>query len=331
MNKEEEEEEPASAQEQQQQKKQKQNDMLLCQPVAVAPTTQQQQQRICNECHQSLPNHLFPKKKFAKEQHVDIDICRQCKKNQTAKRCKQPSKENAKQGRKSDSGIIRRPNNFGYCDYVDKLFSLNCFPDIVSLKAFTSAKDVSESMAAIQAAGQYGLQQSNQKNGDDNSSSSNKERKRVKCLCIGDGSTPRTAVLTCYLKQWDCVSIDPALQEDWHGLRPKGVRGLVGFKGTLEEFMNSSQEHEEHENAKAKQAEYDHLALLCVHSHARLNKNASVDKIMARYGNIPTTLVSLPCCPTFRSQKDVGRAPDHVYEDDCVFSQCRKVEIWNFV
>jgi hypothetical protein len=328
-------EEPASPQ---QHKKQKQDDdTLLCQPVAsaaapaVAATHTQHQQRVCNECHQVLPNHLFPKKKFAKEQ--DVDMCRQCRKNQTAKRCKQQPKENAKQGRKSESGIVRRPNNFGYCDYVDKLFSLKCFPDIVSLKVFTSAKDVSESMAAIQAAGQYGLL-SNQKNGsssNNNNNNNNNKRNRVKCLCIGDGSTPRTAVLACYLKQWDCVSIDPALQEDWHGIHPKGVRGLIGFKGTLEEFMNSQEQEGEHEDAKAKQAKYDHLALLCVHSHARLHNNASVDKIMARYGNISTTLVSLPCCPTFRSQKDVGRAPDQVYEDDCVFSQCRKVEIWNFV
>jgi len=325
------EEEPPSPQQQQpqpqqQHKKQKQDDdTLICQPVAVAsgatPTTHQQQ-RICNECHQSLPNHLFPKKKFAKEQ--DVDMCRQCRKNQTAKRCKQQPKENAKQGRKSESGIIRRPNNFGYCDYVDKLFSLKCFLDIVSIKVFTSAKDVSESMAAIQAAGRYGLQYSQK-----NESNSSSKQKRTKCLCIGDGSTPRTAVLACYLKQWDCVSIDPALQEDWHGVHPKGVRGLVGFKGTLEEFMNS-EEQNVLKDEKAKQAEYDHLALLCVHSHARLHNNASVEKIMARYGNISTTLVSLPCCPTFRSQKDVGRAPDEVYEDDCVFSQCRKVEIWKF-
>ncbi len=248
-------------------------------------------------------------------------MCRQCKKNQTAKRCKQQPKQNAKQGRKSDSGIFRRPNNYGYCDYVDKLFSLNCFPDIVSRKVFTSAKDVSESMAAIQAAGHYGLQSSNKKK---------KNGNRVKCLCIGDGSTPRTAVLACYLKQWECVSIDPALQDDWHGIQPKGVRGLVGFKGTLEEFMKSQQQDEHYEGGLSKQAEYDHLLLLCVHSHARLHNDESVACIMARYGNISTTLVSLPCCPTFRSQKDVGRAPDHVYEDDCVFSQCRKVEIWNF-
>lgn len=312
-------EKPVSSPPQQHHKKQKPNDMLLCQPVASSQqpsaaitSTSNPQKRTCNECHQSLAVHLFPKKKFAKQQ--DVDMCRQCRKNQTAKRCKQPSKQNAKQGRKSESGIVRRPNNHGYCDYVDKLFSLNCFPDIVARKVFTSAKDVSESMASIQAAAQYGLQSTNKKK--------KKKGNRIKCLCIGDGSTPRTAVLACYLKQWECVSIDPALQDDWHGVQPKGVRGLVGFKGTLEEFMKTQPQEE--------QAEYDHLLLLCVHSHARLHKDESVPCIMARYGDIPTTLVSLPCCPTFRSQKDVGRAPDHVYEDDCVFSQCRKVEIWHF-
>ena len=136
---------------------------------------------ICQVCNQSLPTHLFPKKKFAnknKKQKTTTNIdsttdtndigstttnstsnstnniiicCRQCKKNQTAARCKQPTKPQTKQGRKNlDSGVKRRPNNFGYCNYLDQLFSLDCFPDIVNLQAFTSAKDVSESMAAIQ-------------------------------------------------------------------------------------------------------------------------------------------------------------------------------------
>lgn len=190
---------------------------------------------------------------------------------------------------------------------------------------FTSAKDVSESMAAIQAAGQYGLKSSHIKQKSDNNINKNSNRSsiRVKCLCIGDGSTPRTAVLACFLKKWDCVSIDPALQDEWHGFHPKNVRGLVGFRGTLEEYMSTQEEEEQ-------ALVYDHLLLLCVHSHARLINNASVEKILERFDQIPATLVSLPCCPTYRSQKDVGRAPDHVYEDDCVFSLCRKVEIWNF-
>ncbi len=204
----------------------------------------------------------------------------------------------------------RRPNNFGYCNYLDQLFSMNCFPDIVSLKAFTSAKDVSESMAALQAASEHGTLVKT-------------KGSKVKCLCIGDGSTPRTAVLACFLQKWECVSIDPALKEDWKGSQPKNIRGLIGFGGTLEEYLLTQRDVEF-------DATYESLVLLCVHSHARLTGTASVENIMARYNNIPTTLVALPCCPKFRSSKDVGRSPDVQYEDDCVFSMKRKVEVWNF-
>ena len=79
--------------------------------------------------------------------------------------------------------------------------------NIISLflkQVFTSAKDVSESMAAIQAAGQYGLKSlqikqksdnNSKNNGQSSHNNSNSSSIRVKCLCIGDGSTPRTAVL----------------------------------------------------------------------------------------------------------------------------------------
>ena len=264
--------------------------------------------KTCDSCKQSLPQNLFPKKKFAGS---GAPICRQCKRNRTAERCKQPTKEQIKQGRHSASGARMRPNNHGYVTYIDHLFSLECFPDIVALRAFGSAKDVSESFAAIQAACAHGL-----------IGVKGTAKGKVKCLCIGDGSTPRTAVLACFLKKWECVSIDPALKDEWAGVNPKGVRGLTGYSGTLEEYLST-------ENSDGGTG-CDVLVLLCVHSHARLTGDASVPAIMDRFGNARTTLVSLPCCPRFRSQKDVGRPPDVCYEDECVFSACRRVEVWNF-
>ena len=123
--------------------------------------------RECDSCQQTLPRYLFPKDKFAKRDrdgtHNDGGVavvvrhtCRRCSKNRTAERCKQSAKPQIKVGRKGDSGAVRRPNNFGYCDYVDRLFGLDCFADIARLGAFGSAKDVSESMAAIEAACRHG-------------------------------------------------------------------------------------------------------------------------------------------------------------------------------
>lgn len=109
------------------------------------------------------------------------------------------------------------------------------------------------------------------------------------------------------------------------GGAPKGVRGLIGFGGTLENFLSSHNDYDATTVGKC-----ERLILLCVHSHARLVGNASIPNMMSKYNNIPITLASLLCCPKFQSQKDVGRAPGIQYDDDCVFFACRRVEVWNF-
>ena len=363
----------------------------------------------CSKCETMLGRHRFPKKIFRKlildnnnnnnnnnngssssssRNSKDDDstiisikraatteqqlVCHQCRKQDTAKRCKQaPPRTMKYDSTQADSGVKRRPNNFGYCDYVDKLFSMDCFAsDIAPLKVFRSAKDVSESMAAIQAITRHGnikpLLRSSQTETETTQQSEQKQQ-RVLCLCIGDGCTPRTAVLISFLTKenelWDCVSIDPALSEDWVGTTTtaaaKGVRGLFGYKGTLKEFItdpNRPPAVHQQQQGHQQQPQWRHLVLVCVHSHARFIEEASIDNIRSLYSTIPsssssplsesagggvhknsnsnslipTTIVSLPCCPTFRHVRDIGQPPNFKYDDDCVFSACRSVEIWNF-
>ena len=303
----------------------------------------------CGKCQELLPRHVFPKKEY---KITSQPTCHSCRKQQTAQRLQQPTKPPPKQGNRSGSGLKRRPNNFGYCNYVDKLFGMNCFQDLVSLQAFSSAKDVSESMAVLQAVNNHGSSTATTTTITSSGETSKpKNRLSTTCLCIGDGATPRTAVLACFLERrkqnWNhVVSIDPMMHSNWQGNEPHGVQGLYGFGGTLEDFLQSSKvdeypnhHHEENIQGDEESIKCDFLVLLCVHSHARLIGNCDVDKIRARYASstssnlktLPETiLVSLPCCPKFRSQRDVGRPPDVEYEDDCVFSACRKVQVWNF-
>ena len=117
-----------------------------------------------------LGRHRFPKKIFRKlilgetkdgpknSSSTDKLVCHSCKRLDTANRCKQePPRIFKHDSTIAESGTRRRPNNFGYCDYVDKLFKMDCFAThIAPLKVFTSAKDVSESMAAIQAVLRHG-------------------------------------------------------------------------------------------------------------------------------------------------------------------------------
>eukprot|EP00587_Corethron_hystrix_P006571 CAMPEP_0113304572 /NCGR_PEP_ID=MMETSP0010_2-20120614/4540_1 /TAXON_ID=216773 ORGANISM="Corethron hystrix, Strain 308" /NCGR_SAMPLE_ID=MMETSP0010_2 /ASSEMBLY_ACC=CAM_ASM_000155 /LENGTH=347 /DNA_ID=CAMNT_0000158807 /DNA_START=201 /DNA_END=1241 /DNA_ORIENTATION=- /assembly_acc=CAM_ASM_000155 len=250
--------------------------------------------------------------------NTKLPLCHSCKRADTAKRCKQPPPAQLRQNRRGESGIKRRPNNFGYCDYVDRLFSMRCFADIVNLGVFSSAKDVSESMGSIQAATQFG-------NIDKNST---KIGNIVLCLCIGDGSTPRTAVLVSFMKRgWWTVSIDPNLNQEWEGTND-GVKGMMGYKGKLEDFMTEPVETHvpslKVENP-ADQKTIQHLVLLCVHSHVQFREGTRIEFIRKRYSYPRTTLVSIPCCPKYRHAADVQRVANHTYEDDCIFSACRKV------
>lgn len=119
------------------------------QSTLIANNDQRRTTKVCSVCLQSLPLNLFPKEKFAKtknestaneviQQQSNSGTCRKCTKNQTALRCKQSTKAQLKIGRKSESGNIRRPNNFGYCSYIDKLFGLNCFADCKSESIYIS-------------------------------------------------------------------------------------------------------------------------------------------------------------------------------------------------
>lgn len=261
--------------------------------------------RVCGVCHQEKDRAFFPRKEYVVGNDQPPPTCTHCRKTRQANRVRVPPPKPILQGRKAKSGVTRKPNNFGYCTYIDKLFGLDCFETIVACGAFTTAKDVSESMAALQAATYHG------KIGD---------AKNVFCLSIGDGSTPRSAVLVAFLKSWRSISIDPALKKEWEGPHDT-IRGLYGLSGTLTDFLSTT--------IGADDPRPDHVVLLCVHSHARFVGPASISNIQARYHHVPMTIVSLPCCAKYRHVGDIGRPPDVQYDDDCVFSACRTVEVWN--
>lgn len=337
-------------------------------PSITAASTATQDLYKCENCRSMLGRHRFQKKLFRKlilgenqkgkkknqpntQLSTEKLICHSCKRLETANRCKQaPPKIFKHDSTVAESGTRRRPNNFGYCDYVDKLFKMDCFAThIAPLKVFTSAKDVSESMAAIQAVLRHGSIEP----------ASPGASGGILCLCIGDGCTPRTALLMAFLAKksegWQCVSIDPVLSEEWamngvdssqslyDGVSTRGVQGLHCYKGTLEEFLLDAN-RPPRSLLRKNPPQRRHLVLICVHSHARFIDEASIENIRTLYSTsnstntdrtkqtlalLPTTIVSLPCCPTFKHVRDIGEPPTLKYDDDCVFSACRTVEVWN--
>eukprot|EP01051_Picozoa_sp_SAG22_P012554 SAG22_NODE_1316_length_4765_cov_2.544792_2_plen_586_part_00 len=214
------------------------------------------------------------------------------------------------------------PRNWGYTTYLDRVFGLACFGELTRLQIFPDAKDISESYGAVVAATRHGHLA--------HLGSRKAERAPgVLCLAVGDGATPRTAALVAFLTRWRAISIDPALRASWLGSEPQGVRRLSCYGGTFEGFCADAGPGGLGVVAAGGERCAE-LVLLCVHSHNQFVGDASVDAVRARLGYPPTTLVSLPCCHQFNPQKEIGRKPDHGFEDFAIFSACRAVNVWNW-
>jgi hypothetical protein len=180
------------------------------------------------------------------------------------------------------------------------------------------------------------------------------------CICIGDGTTPRTAALAAYLTAWNCVSVDPAMHDEWTGEAPHGVGRLRGVSAPFEDFMEQTETlaairatvaadssgaavetgvvkeagaagTSKSDEVASEGGEVTHLLLLCVHAHHRFTGPAALSAVRAAFGDPPTTCIALPCCPTFNPTKDIGRSPDASFEDMAVFSDCRSVLVWRWV
>ena len=196
---------------------------------------------------------------------------------------------------------------------------MQCFKDLAALNVFPDAKDISESMGALQAASTHYFQ------GKENGTGCWRQND-VLCIVIGDGNTPRTATLLSYLTQWTSVSVDPEMGEEWVGASPKGVQRLHGVRGTFEDWVVGTGP------AAIDVSHFKHLLLLSVHSHNRFTGAAAIGAIRKSMGvqHLPCCLVSVPCCHRFGPRKDIGRTADHIYEDLAIFSACRQVSVWKW-
>lgn len=176
-----------------------------------------------------------------------------------------------------------------------------CASDLLSLGLFPDAKELTESVAAYQAVMRH--------------CSFLEDDSSVTCVCIADGSTPRTASLFAFMTKWQVISIDPALREKsfekW-----KAIHRLELLKTLVEDMP--------HRFA-------DKLVIVGVHAHnyeqrppKGIIKNiltSTITKITAKEYFVAT----LPCCHDLQIP---GRTPDVEYFDPGIWSEKNLVRIW---
>ena len=218
--------------------------------------------------------------------------------------------------------------------YVNECLRLACAPELMRLRLFPDAKELTESFA-INAAVRTHL-----------ASTHPASDERVTLVAVGDGNTPRTAALFAFLTRWHCVAIDPILvpwatwrekrrieEDDEHSVRgttrggvdPEqggaddpnnpnewgGVRRLRAFARTMQETV----------------VECDRAVLVMVHAHVSLAD--CLRNVRTRSGRLAAVI--MPCCDWYGklAHPTRGRAPAAEYEDRAVVSPQRLVRVFD--
>ena len=86
-------------------------------------------------------------------------------------------------------------------EYINRFIKMRCAVDLLRLKMFPDAKEITESLGIVNAC----------KNLPADLDRTNRD---VNMVVVADGRRPRTAALIACLTRWNCVSIDPILVEE---------------------------------------------------------------------------------------------------------------------
>lgn len=157
-------------------------------------------------------------------------------------------------------GVVKHNPEAGLLiKYLGEFISMNCAPDMLSMRLFPNSKEISESFGAYDAA-RYRLPQFSL--GDPS----------VSVVAVADGRTPRTAGTFAFRSKWTCYSVDPLLKGG--KLRWAGIQRLHLVPDKIENFK----------------LEAKRVILVAVHSHAILSR--AVQSIHAD----ELAVIAIPCC-----------------------------------
>jgi len=127
----------------------------------------------------------------------------------------------------------------------------------------------------------------------------------VVCLVLGEGPTPRTAILASQHYGWTTYAIDPSLSDQWIG-RQGDVPCYFGFAGTMGDFLKEDGGGGEGVGSSTRFGRprsgvpVRHLVVTGMQPSnrsepVRMTGSGHIHEVRSRYDDVPTTFVSL--CP----------------------------------
>ena len=178
--------------------------------------------------------------------------------------------------------------------YMTEFMQLGCATELLQNRLFPDAKELSESFGAYNAWRRH-LSKTFHAEDDD-----------ITLISVGDGQTPRTAALFAYRTKWQCIAVDPEMNEKE---QTYNIQRLQHFRAKIEELRIKT----------------TRALIVMVHAHVSLE---------ATLASITTTdgccgCIALPCC-NFYAAIDSIHHPKAVpeYHDMAVFSPHRLTRIW---
>jgi len=209
--------------------------------------------------------------------------------------------------------------------YLDEFIRLKSAPLLLELRIYPDSKEITEAMAAFEAVRRH-LRIS---------AAPTATPKKRYVLCIGDGSTPRSAAIFAIMwKGWEALAIDPMLKpyvDDDNREKDRFTvrRAQGGQTPKMLDFTSSwAQKIDRLKVYRAKIQDVtikcDEAVIVLVHAHVTLaDVMAAVDCPKIR------GVVTLPCCQYLVNHKSLwDRPPDVTYRDDSIGSLQNEVRIW---
>lgn len=174
--------------------------------------------------------------------------------------------------------------------HIQSFVKWKCASDILALKIFPNAKEVTESIGAYSAVKNHMLH----KIGAEFISP------KIAVVCVGDGVTPRTGSIFAFRSAWTCYSIDPNLKM----LNPP-IKRLICLKRRIEDEILDL-------------TDFDQVIIVMVHSHATIKNTLRSIKGKRLH------LVCIPCCV----MQDIPNVTYLGYKDTSIWSPKNEVKIW---
>lgn len=219
--------------------------------------------------------------------------------------------------------------NYG-TKYLDRFIKcLECAPELLKMKIFPDAKEVTESMAAF--AHLTGIIFPNSvHNHPCIEDVSQETRSNDAIVCIGDGSTPRSAALFALsIKNWECYSIDPQLKEGFIHTHLNEIKKRKRDTDKIRHDTRSMWEsvpnlHILGERIQRVRIRCRKCIIVMIHCHLSFEDVWRSIDCQSLLG-----VLAIPCCNYIVVQQDFfGVPPSHEIEDNGIWSDKHLVRVW---